>query len=423
MKLREQIFLYTLPVIPFWGFLFRTILDMNFSFIVGAMSFIWIGMLLAQKYAGGSSIRMPRYVLWYAIFTMYVVAVEIFVGEKLEYDDTDIITFLSRHKHVIALMFLIIVENLTFDITYIRRLLKIIALVLLSASFVTICQVFDPYFFVYKSKEIVLLMNTYYEGRLFSIYTWVNLNSVGFSFLSMFSVYFGINLLFKRDSRLAIGGVGLVSFLVQARWIMLNFLIISFQKVLIDRKVLISIAKYSFSIIILLTIGYFILPSIGIDIDKIIEERILNKSALTRLLAFELFANQFPKQPIFGTGGIKTVDLVKEIAGRSSQIHVGFLSLLYYYGVVGGAIYIVFLYELMKRLRRVALKTTYWGTYFAFVGFIVANITLVNLDLNEHGLLLALTVHKFFERTSIENKIALEQEEEEEAPPELVPTY
>ncbi|MEM7510193.1 MAG: hypothetical protein AAF388_04610 [Bacteroidota bacterium] len=378
--------------------------------------FFWTALLLAQKYGRGSGIRMPRYVFYYGIFAAYTIGVEIYVGKILEYNNESLFTYLTRNRHLVGFLFLLIIENLSFDIRYLRRLLKLIVVVLMVASAVTVIQVFDPYFFVYKNSRLVELMNTYYKGRLFSIYTWTSLNSVGFSFLSMLSIYYSINLLFKRDSRALLVGAGVVSFLVQARWIMLNFLVIAFQKVLIDRKVLVSLAKYAISLVFLLVIGYFMLPVLGVDIDAIIEKRILNKSAFTRLLAFELFANQFPKQPIFGTGGVKTAELMREIAGRSSQIHVGYLSLLYYYGIIGGTIYVLFLYEIMKRLRSVAMKTSYWGTYFAFLAFLIANLTLVNLDLYEHGLLLTLTVHKFFERQAIDQAIQVNSTEEKEAP-------
>ena len=67
------------------------------------------------------------------------------------------------------------------------------------------------------------------------------------------------------------------------------------------------------------------------------------KSAGTRILAVYMFLEFFPENPIFGTGGVMKADLVRAIRGRSSQIHVGILSLFYYYGLVGGFIYLFFL--------------------------------------------------------------------------------
>ena len=68
------------------------------------------------------------------------------------------------------------------------------------------------------------------------------------------------------------------------------------------------------------------------------------------------------------------------------------------------------------------MKTSYWGTYFAFLAFLIANLTLVNLDLYEHGLLLTLTVHKFFERQAIDQAIQVNSTEEKEAPT-VAPAY
>lgn len=120
-------------------------------------------------------------------------------------------------------------------------------------------------------------------------------------------------------------------------------------------------------------------------------------SAGTRILAFKLFFEFYPEKPIFGTGGIQTEELIKARAGRTSQIHVGFLSLFYYYGAVGGIFYILFLYHLFKRLHYVARNTRFWGSFFAMMAFVAANMTLVSLDVFKMGVILALVFHKYYE--------------------------
>ena len=84
------------------------------------------------------------------------------------------------------------------------------------------------------------------------------------------------------------------------------------------------------------------------------------------------------------------------IRGRTSQIHVGYLKLFYYYGLVGGLLYLAFLASLMNRMWKIARQSNYWGGFFAILAFVVANLTLVELDLFYHGLLLALIFSNHF---------------------------
>jgi hypothetical protein len=85
------------------------------------------------------------------------------------------------------------------------------------------------------------------------------------------------------------------------------------------------------------------------------------------------------------------------------------LSLLYYYGLLGALLYGSGIAMLMMRMRRVAIKTGYWGSFFAFLGYIFANFTLIELDLFHHGLLMAVTVHRCFEAIANEDARILPQ--------------
>ena len=81
--------------------------------------------------------------------------------------------------------------------------------------------------------------------------------------------------------------------------------------------------------------------------------------------------------------------------GRSSQIHVGFLSLLYYWGIIGTILYSLFLYYLLKKLYRISKVTKNWGPFFGWEGLVLANLTLVYLGPDQSGLYLSLVVVKY----------------------------
>jgi hypothetical protein len=91
--------------------------------------------------------------------------------------------------------------------------------------------------------------------------------------------------------------------------------------------------------------------------------------------------------------------LLHALRGRSSQIHVGYLSLLYYYGLIGGLIYLAFLFSIAKETLRVAKRTFHWGPFFAILQFILTNLTGVVFDLFMMGMVMAIFYHKYYSQT------------------------
>lgn len=88
--------------------------------------------------------------------------------------------------------------------------------------------------------------------------------------------------------------------------------------------------------------------------------------------------------------------MVELLAGQSSQIHVGYLKLFYYYGLVGGILYLAFLSSLLVRLWKRAKNSGYWGGFFAVLALSIANLTLFELSLFYYGLLLAIIFANHF---------------------------
>ena len=136
--------------------------------------------------------------------------------------------------------------------------------------------------------------------------------------------------------------------------------------------------------------GLFIgLKAINVNVDQIVYERILEQneggmlhgSAGTRLLAFEIFGKVFPQHPLFGkgkffrAGGTNDIELQQLLGGRSYQIHVGYLSLLYYYGIIGGGFYLLFMISLAKKLYRDAKLTNMWAPFLCWLMYVVNNMT------------------------------------------------
>jgi hypothetical protein len=87
---------------------------------------------------------------------------------------------------------------------------------------------------------------------------------------------------------------------------------------------------------------------------------------------------------------------VRELADRSSQIHVGYLSLLFYYGIIGGLLYFGFVYYFTKSLYSRAKVHGYFSPFYSWIGFLMANLTLSYFIPYEAGIFLVLLLDKYY---------------------------
>jgi len=186
-----------------------------------------------------------------------------------------------------------------------------------------------------------------------------------------------------------------VFFGTKTRFVYLNFIIILFQYpyvngIKIKNTLKIIIIGFVFSIIL-----FFVLKSIGFSIEEFIQDRLMSESASTRLLAIEMFARFFPENPFFGSGVHVGEDLFRAIGGRSSQMHVGYLSHLYEFGIVGTILLFYFLFSTLKMFYEDSKVTLYYGSLFAFVTIFVTNITLVHFSIYNYGILFAFIFNKY----------------------------
>lgn len=412
-SIRGRIILGLLCVFPLFAYTGVHYLQADPNHLAGLIIYALLFELLITKYRNDENLRIPGYLTILGLFTLYLFVVKIFVSDIVS--EAGLIKYFYHDNFLRATAALLIIENTRFDRWSINISLKFLFWVLVGAAVVSIIQVDDPLFFRngdwltggYRSFEAYQEhlnnlgpfqqddLTPIQEGYRYSIYSWISGVSVGMDALAIFSILLGLQSLpFLKRYILILAG-GLVSFLSSSRWIMLNFVAIFSQRI-IGKK---SPITYTFKLILAL-IGFgaiimFSASALGVDLNKFLEERLLSDSANTRFYAFEVFAEVFPHHPIFGTGGADTQEMLDLIRGKTSQIHVGWLKLFYYYGLVGGIIYIIFLYSLLKHLHYLARESRYWGSFFAFLAFTLANFTLVELNVFYHGLLLAVLYSRY----------------------------
>ncbi len=416
MKVSKLVFSYFVLFVlsPMWAFLFVSfgLRPKVFLFLFSISLFI----VYLLNNINIKKIKVPKYLWFYILFTLYTVLSDFFIVERFKY---------LKNGYMFGFIFIVIlIENISFTKKQINTLTFCLKSILIFA-FTTIIlqQVFDYTFFVNMSSESTVqdLERMESERRLPSVYSWIDLLDVGLSFIPMIAIIIE-NALKKRKNYIIWLLIGIIyAFLSRGRWIMLNFMMVASLPLFFFKRRIREMAVSLSVFVITILASVVILESFEVPISDIVEERIFEKSrgglaegsASTRLLAFYVFGRLFPENPVWGKGHLYSFDnksnkdnqLARYLGDKTSQIHVGYLSLLYYYGIVGGSFFILFLYFMCRYLYRNAKRTKHWAPFLAIFGFVIANLTLVTFYLFYAGIIVVLIYEKYYrEQNEISNK-------------------
>lgn len=426
-NLPKLLFLFILSAYPLLAYVVSAPDQTTAPKILGLICLSFLFYRIFEIYKTNSNLEIPFYVVLFGLFMGYTLLCNMFIsgyfeerGIKYFYSDPIWLSFIA----------LLVVENTNFSYNSLGLVKKVLIITLILASIVSIIQISKPLFFVNNEAFVKELsydrMAEYYDnnalntsakdrGKVFrllsgyrlSIFSWINQLSVGIDTIAIFSILIAWRPINRINRGVVTVFAAIVSFLSSSRWIMLGFLVVASQIFWTSKNKLTSLIYFIFSSVALLISLALIASLLGFDVEQYISERLMDDSASTRLLAFEVFFKVFPDNPIFGTGGVDTEEMVRLLGGQSSQIHVGFLKLFYYYGLIGGLLYLSFMTAFLIRLRKMAKHSGYWGGFFAILAFFIANLTLFELSLFYFGPLLAIIFANYFYFNKMQDKTTL----------------
>jgi hypothetical protein len=394
MKKLFRIFFVILLFSPLLGYIYTEILGLPKTilhfytltiFVIGFFSVFFMKIHV-----------FPRF-LWLLLFYAFYR----FFWQQIIPRENVLLTHIYYSVQNFSIVFILLaVFNSHFTQRFIKNAITIFKVTVIIAAIVSIVQVFNTNLFNAFSSQVSEGDYNLYTFRRLSIFGFVDLNEIGLSFLPLSSVLIGYMLYTKQKTYIYyLLLIGIISILSNGRYIMVGFVILSLQFFVFKK---ISIRAFFRYIIIAFSIGlllYFLLRKFGYNIYEWYNERLLAEGSIeetTRFKALETFAKFFPKNPIFGTGVHLTEEIRKASMGvGSSQIHVGYLSHLVSYGIVGSVMLFSFWFFLARRLYRNAKRTNYWGSFFAFLIFFWAQATLVNYSIFFTGLIFALIFDKY----------------------------
>jgi hypothetical protein len=393
-------------VAPFAGYLTRRYIDADFSNIINFISVLSVILLLIMR----SQLVFPTYLIFLLLFTLYTIISDLLlVGKELNFK------YIYTNGTMGSLMVIFLVENTYFPKKFMDYALKISSFILVIAFLVILIQQFYDITFFVNPVDIEGLTNSMFtETRLPSIYSWIGgLYILGLCYFPVMAIVVGDALKSGNNNisswHMIMGAI--TAFISKSRFIMLNYIVLVFLIPIYRRVDFFKVVKFSLYVIVICGSIYLGSKQIGFDMDKILSERIFetksqdirHSTAGTRLLAIQIFEKLFPENPLFGKGrkhytpkNSTDYELLQELQGRSSQIHVGYLSLFYYYGIVGGSLFLAFTIATIVRMYKTAKKTLYWGPVFGFGQLVIYNFTGVILNFMIMGIILCYVFDKYY---------------------------
>lgn len=367
--------------------------------------------LLFQK-----NIKIDKLLYFLIFYIIYLFIWSFFNGEM---ERMGLLRFVAYTDHFAILFIIIIIYNTHFSEKFINNTVFIFKITVILAAIASVIQIFDHSFLAaydYYGKSDKMLDLNIYQFRRASIFGFINDNEVGLSFLPLLAVLIGL-LLYKRRKNyipfLLMGGV--VAFLTNSRYVMIGFVIITLQILVVNKAKISNVFKYSLLAFVVFFILYLSLIYLGYNIQDWIDERLFAEGDITKITRYGAFINFgifFPQTPVFGTG-MYLIDEIRQASHAigSSMIHVGYLSHLVSYGIVGSFFLFGFWLLLVKKLYKTAKLTNYWGSFFAFLIYLWAQTTFPNYSIFFYGLILALVFDKYYQDKLVLEKFTKKKQE------------
>ena len=401
-KTMQLFFLILFPFYPFWAwslFLFtHTPIGVFLTLIFIPIAFY---SLITSR------INLPKYLLFFMLFTFYHLC-SVYINNLVP-SGSNWYKFLLSDMNVQACVLFFVIENTHFEEKFIRKMNRNIFFIVLISLLVSLLQIRYPSFFVSPNLTDNIDNVIYFsQGRIPSIYSWVDLNSLGITFPILIAILLSFFSHKKMTFPLIVISGMVVSFLTKARYVILSAIIVFSQlffisKIKLRKKVYILLI-FTGSVVILLSVA----KVIGFDIQQVINDRILEKStdmgsANARIISYYVFLAKFPEHPMIGVGPETKLDVLLLLGEGIPLIHVGYLSYLYFYGLVGCFFLFLSMFFLLRDAWIVGRKYEFWGGFYGLLSFCFANTTLVYFNFSEMGIILVIIYLRYYnEKSSLE---------------------
>lgn len=347
-------------------------------------------------------LTIPNFAVFALLWAVYLFIWTFFNGDMAR---RGLVNVLLNNTSLAIFFIIVIVYNTRFSKGFVKRLIPVVIITVVITAIFSIIQFFDSSFFnagPYWREGASLEVEDIYRHRRSSLFGFIDRNALGLSFIPLLSVLVGFLVYSKKRLLIPILIMGATTaFLSNTRYVMVAFIIVSLQLIVTSGNKLKGLYRYALVGGIVLVFSLQIIQYIGYDLQSWYEQRLFREGSIeetTRFGAIYTFMHFFPNNYLFGNGVLydEAVTTFSRSAIGSSHIHVGYLSHLVAYGIVGCFFLYGFWFLLGLKLFKTARRTNYWGSLFAFLTFWWAFATFSQSSIFYYGLIFALVFDKHY---------------------------
>ena len=373
-----MLYFYSFTLSPFLAYLIWQAYHLRLYPIWGifAIALLFLNALFIRR-----KLRFPKYVIPLGLLGIYYIISEYSFGYISE---IGILRYIYRSWVPFTIASLILIENTTFSQEFIENIIIIFKITIIISFIASVIQLFFyPNFFL---PDYLIDYNYDYNPyniRNPSIFGATEDNELGFSFLPIAFIVIGWSIRHRRFMIPWCFFSIIVLLGSNSRWIFVGVLFLIFyifQKKRFDISILYQIIFLTFFVLCFVMV-YIDVSSFTFEQYKI--ERLLSKTAFSRIAAFKEFGSFFAQKPYFGYGQEIREVLIRDIL--RPKLHVGYLSHLVGYGLIGSGLLFYSWFLILKHLFQVGKKYNAEFLSYFFVFFLAANWTMPQYSLFSYG--------------------------------------
>ena len=309
-------------------------------------------------------------------------------------------------NYLYPIMFIILLDNIEFNVND-RIIFNKLVHGLLIVIFIVICiQMYKPYFYtgvdVYLNNSEDLYSKKIYNIRHQSIFTGNHYTEAGLNIAVISLIIIQImkdELNIKNITFTIIAIVSVLLTFTRSNYI---FIVIGLSFFIIFNKKLCLLSKLLILILLCLSI-YFFIDASELQRNDFVYDRILASTYLARFERLEIFmSNMINEKLVFGYGIDSLADFALfKFSQYFSELHNGYLEILYRTGLIGFILYFMFWYEIHKRGRNLYRKYNDIAIISFITSFILINFIYKYIKIGFWGFLLIVIYLKIHETTII----------------------
>jgi len=380
-----KLYIWVLLFSPFFSYFIVNYLELIPYYFWGSLGSIIAALLIIR---GG--VKIPKLIYPLILLAIYYFSWNFFNGR---FEKFGFIKLLFKDRTLHTISFLILVRNMNFTTKDLKKYLSVFKIYIILSVLFTIIQVlFNSSFFLPEQLTYFDGETAKYEIRNVSMWGYLSLLDVGLSFIPILAIVIHKSIVNK--SKLTVFWLfcgAFVSILTNSRWTMVNYILVLIYTGYLYYKInnihLFGIIKYGIMVLVISIVSLSLIKNYVYNLNDFYNNRIYSSSAESRLYGYQMFLKYFPDKPWFGTGVRVGEDLSADLAGKSSQIHVGYLSHLYEFGIIGSVILLFFWFKVVKYVWLIGKISGNFVYLVMFLCFLAANVTLVEYSFYYLGVL------------------------------------